>query len=179
MNDQDQANHANETTVHEQASEVRHETNQAQDDLARGEAGEGGNATLRREAEALAQAQAQLAEATSRIADLAAKLNSETLARQLRDGLEDAGAVRVREALRAAIALAPASSDSAAISGAIDKVRAAHPDYFAQGRWPTTNAPAADGDASSKDGVSALAARARATNDRRALLDYLRARRAK
>lgn len=183
MNDQDQATHANETAVHAKELDALHETKQSYDELSQAAgdaAGEAVGATAADEPTALAKAQAQLAEATSRIADLAAKLHSEAFSRQLREALEDAGAARVREALRAAMALATASSaDAGQVSNAIERVRAAHPEFFEHVRWPTTNAPVAEGEASSKDAVAALAARARATNDRRALLDYLRARRAK
>lgn len=141
----------------------------------------------------------ELAAATSRIAELAGRLKSEATARQLRDALEDAGAVRVRDAMRAAqMALArrapsgemevemEVEADEGAmarvIAGAIEGVRAAHPEFFEQTRWASTNAAdatdAARG-ATREDVVAELAARARATNDRRALLDYLRARRAR
>ena len=187
MNDQDQATHANETAVHAKELDAPHETKQSQDELsqATGEAtgdaaGEAAGTTATGEPTALAKAQAQLAEATARMADLAAKLHSEAFSRQLREALEDAGAVRVREALRSAMALASSpSADAGQVSNAIERVRAAHPEFFEHVRWPTTNAPSTEGEPSSKDSVSALAARARATNDRRALLDYLRARRAK
>lgn len=138
----------------------------------------------------------ELAAATSRIAELAGRLKTEATARLLRDALEDAGAVRVREAMRAAqMALArrgpsgsegESAADEAAtarvIAGAIEGVRAAHPEFFEQTRWASTNvADATDAarGASRVDAVAELAARARATNDRRALLDYLRARRAR
>jgi hypothetical protein len=146
----------------------------------------------------------ELAAATSRIAELAGRLKTEATARQLRDALEDAGAVRVREAMRAAqMALARSGpsgemevemeveveGDEGAmarvIAGAIEDVRAAHPEFFEQTRWASTNAAdAADATdaargATREEVVAELAARARATNDRRALLDYLRARRAR
>lgn len=132
----------------------------------------------------LVEAQARIAEAQERIAALGAEVEREALARRLRDAVEDAGALRVRDALRAAheaMARSPAATASA-IPGVIEAVRAAHPEYFADTRWASTNAPATGApgiDAPRADVVDRLASLARATNDRRALLEYLRARRAK
>lgn len=151
---------------------------------------------------ALAEARSQLAEARAQIVAMRGEMDKADVVRRLRDALEDAGAVRVREALRAAQeamagSMAPgaaatsgadgrSNSDAAtgadAICRAIDAVRAAHPEFFVQARWGSTNAPASStstGDVQRASEVDRLAARARMANDRRALLEYLRARRAR
>lgn len=124
--------------------------------------------------ETLERLRGQLADADARIAALGAELDAQRRTKQLREAMEDAGAVHVRDAVRAAKAIGPAA-DASGIAGVVERVRAAHPAFFAATTWPSTNAPAAG--ARDEPSVDRLAARARASNDRRALLEYLRARR--
>lgn len=158
-------------------------------DGARGVAGDGVGTTRE---DAGAEATAQLAAARAQIAELSGKLRAESVARRLREAIEDAGAVRVRDAMRVAAVAAARLTDATteALARVVEEVRAAHPEFFGQVRWPSTNASGdrhssaagsnADGsnpDGSNPSGLDALATRARASNDRRALLEYLRARR--
>lgn len=130
---------------------------------------------------------AELEAARRRIEALDAQVRAQALERRVRDAMEDAGAVRVGDAVRAALAAVGGDggggggeeSGEAEIGSAVQRVRAAHPEYFGGSRWPTTNAATERGDGSGHEEMAALAARARASNDRRALLDYLRARRAR
>ncbi len=158
---------------------IDHSTSQEQGSASPHGAGSDDSARATPEPDAAAHATEQLAEATSRIASLSAQLEGESMARRLREAMEDAGAVRVRDAVRAAQGALAQGADAAAIAREVDRVRLAHPEFFTQTRWASTNAPAARGERADDERVNQLAARARATNDRRALLEYLRARRAK
>lgn len=132
----------------------------------------------------LAAAHAQIADAAARIAALSERLENEARSRLVREALEDAGAVRLRDATRVADQLlARAGTQGSAadtprdLAGVVAHVREAHPEFFAHSsRWPSTAAGTSPAPDASLDG---LATRARASNDRRALLEYLRARRAR
>lgn len=186
MNDQDQTNqsatdqsatdqsathHSTDATVHELPGA---DAEALQGGAAKEAADEPSSTPANESSESLERLRAQLADANARIAALGAELDAQRRTKQLREAMEDAGAVRVRDAVRAAEAIGPAA-DASGIAGVVERVRAAHPAFFAATTWPSTNAPAAG--ARDEPSVDRLAARARASNDRRALLEYLRARR--
>lgn len=168
MSDQDQTNQGpmDQTSDATAQGHQRADAGAAQGDVANERANE--------TSESLGRLRAQLADANARIAALGAELDAQRLTKQLREAMEDAGAVRVLDAVRAAEALGPVA-DASGIAGAVERVRAAQPSFFGATTWPSTNAPAAG--ARDEPSVDRLAARARASNDRRALLEYLRARR--